>query len=451
MSHKWYVILVSLLLIFFITTGCLGSKQQTSNQNSASNQKLGNNEVILRIASAETAPDSMKVLEEVGKEYEQKFGVKVIAEAIPLADIYTKVSTTVNTSSQYDIMLTGFPGHISLLQQQGLLEPMDEIVESLGGRNDFFETTWTLIDDKMYWIPYDVNLAFGYIRKDWLVEKGLSVPKNWEEFVNVADAFTDKSQNKYGLMLPIKSDSSTNFLSTGPLWSNDVKIFDDQWNVILDSPEMKPKVIDTLNLLKELTPYMPAEAEKASYAEMIAAFTSGQVGMAFYSGRLVDNIESKAPDLTNKFELFGYPTKDGDGSAVNYATDGIAVLKSPQSAEALKFVQWFFKEKLVEFLWTSPVQFFPAQESIYQSDEWRSHPQIQKYWEIGVEPQYHLLKNAKLNAIDIDGPHTDVKQGIVFESYIVPKMYQRVIINNEDPSIVVDEAAKEIREMIKGK
>lgn len=445
---KKLLIVLSIIFLFMITSvGCgSGKASEKSSTNKGETKK-----VTLRIASAETSPSSMKALIEIGQEYEKLTGVKVEAEAIPLADIYAKITSTLNTSGQYDIFLTGFIGHVAVLKEKGLVESLDDVIEKIGGKKDFKEKILFPIDGKVYWIPYDYNLAYLYIRKDWLNEKGLTVPKTWDELLNVAKALTDKEKNRYGIFLPLKSDTATDWLTTGFLWSNDVKIFDDKWNVIFDSPEMKPKVVETLNLLKKLHQYMPPGIEQASYSETIAAFTSGQVAMAPYSGRIVETIETKAPDLADKFEVFGFPTKDGNGSAVTFGYDGMAVIKSQHSDEAKKFLEWFYKEKIIDFLHSAPVHMFPAQESIYQSEKWRSHPLIKKYWESGVKPQYDLLQKAKMNSIDTDGPYMDVKPGIVLESYVIPKMFQRVLLNNENPEKVVDETAAEIRNMVKGK
>jgi multiple sugar transport system substrate-binding protein len=441
MKKKWFIIFLSLLIVIPLLSGCLGSKKETSGDNAEG--------ITIRIASSETGAANMEVLEKAGKEYEEKFGVKVISEAVPLAEIFTKINATSGTSAQYDAFLTGFIGHISLLQEQDKLAPVDDIIESLGGKEDFYDGHILFpINDQVYWVPYDYNLAYGYIRTDWLEEKGLSIPKTWDDFINVAKKFSDKSNNKYGLIMPLKSDGATNWITSSLLWSNGVRIFDDEWNVILDSKEMKPKVVESLNLLKELYPYMPAEAANASYAEMTEAFISGQVGMSFYSGRLVDILEEKNPDLADKFEVFGIPTKNGDGVAATLGYDSMAVLKTENTEETKKFVEWFYKEKLIDFLHTFPVHYFPAQKSIYESEEWRSAHNIQKYWETGVEPQYDLLQNAEMHSIDTDGPYTDQRPGQVFESFLIPKLFQKVTLNNEDPGKAVDDIANEIRKLI---
>lgn len=433
-------------LIIGLLSGCLGSTPSSDSDKEKGGE--GENPVI-RIASTETGPETMEVLQNAGKEYEEKTGIKVEVEAVPLADVFTKINATYGTSAQYDAFLSGYIGHIALLEKEGKVAAVDDIIENIGGHDDFYGGHILFpIEGETYWIPYDYNLSYGYIRKDWLEEKGLSVPKTWDELVNVAKAFTDKENNKYGLIMPLKSDGATNWVTSNLLWANDVRIFDDNWKVQLDSEEMKPKVVESLNLLKNLYPYMPAEAANASYAELTEAFISEQVGMTFYSGRLVDIIEQKRPDLGDKFEVFGIPMKDGNGVSASLGYDSIAVLNSEHTDETKKFVEWFYKEKLNEFLHTFGVHYFPAQESVYNSEEWRSDEVITKYWESGVEPQYNLLKNAELHSIDSDGPETDARPGEVFEAFLFPKLFQKVTLNNEDPEQAIDDIAEEIRQLV---
>jgi len=455
MRMKW-LSLLCLLLTVALLSGCMsGSKPDSGGASQSPSGSAGSGsggaekkDITIRIASAETAAASMAALEEAGKEYEQLTGIKVVAEAVPLADIYTKISVTYGTSSQYSAFLTGYIGHVTLLESQGRLAPVDDIIEKLGGTSDFYNGHVLFpVDGKVYWIPYDYNLGYGYIRKDWLAEKGLSVPKTWDELLNVVKAFTDKGKERYGIIMPLKDDDSSNWLTTVPLWANDVRIFDDNWNVILDSPEMKPKVVEALQLIKDLYPYMPDRAQNASYADMTEAFLSEQVGITFYSGRLVDQIEGKNPALADKFEVFPFPAKNGGTGAATLGYDAVAILNTDHVEETKKFIEWFFTEKIYDFLNSSPVHLFPAQKSIFESEKWRSLPAIKTYWETGVQPQYEILTKAKLHSIDSDGPHADDRPAQVFQSMLFPKAFQRITINNEDPAKVVDDLAEEIRKL----
>jgi multiple sugar transport system substrate-binding protein len=456
---KFVFVLLTMLLVMSVLAGCLGSGNSGSSDSRGGDSSAsggnsggggGKHEVTIRIASAETSGAVMQVWEEAGKEYEQLTGVKVVAEAVPLTEIYTKINATYGTSAQYSMFTTGFIGHISLFQEQGWLAEVDDLIEALGGKEDFDGGDILFpINGKTYWIPYDYNNAIGFIRKDWLEEKGLEVPTNWDELLNVVRAFTDKANNRYGILMPLKSDDSTNWVTSQVLWANDVRIFDDNWNVILDSPEMKPKVVESLNLLKELYKYMPARADNATYGDLTESFISEQVGITFYTGRIIDFLDEQNPALGDKFQLFGFPKKDGGGITAGFGYDGMAILNTDHVDETKKFVEWFYKEKLVDMYATGANHFYPVQKSFFENEKWRNLPLVSKYWDVGMNAMRELFGKADMHSIDTDGPEISQISGGVFQSMVFPKMYQRVTINDEDPGKVVDVIAQEIREMIK--
>ncbi|WP_276358377.1 ABC transporter substrate-binding protein [Cohnella caldifontis] len=461
---KGLAIVLAMFLILSIAA-CSGKSNDEQSQNTQNNQ-AGNDttpapsgsgnggdkkQVTLRIASAETAADPKKAMEEIAQEYEQQTGVKVVVETMNLDDMYLKVQSTFGTSAQYDVMFSGYLGLLTTLKEKGIVAPVDDVIEKLGGKDIFYSPTTLqpILDGKSYRIPYDLNYALGYIRTDWLQEKGLSMPTNWDEFLNVMKAFTDKKNNKYGLILPLKIGGANNWITTSVFWANDVEIFDDQMNVILDQGDNKQRAIESLNFLKELNQYMPVEAENADFPELLAAFYGGQVGFTFYSGRLADASVQSAPDLAGKFQVMGLPRKDGNGYATTYGDDGVNIINGPNVEEAKKFVEWFFKEKYLKLVAAAPNAFFPSISSVYESEEYKSLPTVKQFWNDVAVPQQKIIQEAKVNAISLAGSEPTEKQSVVESSFIIPKMFQRVLIGNEDPSKVIDATANEIRNMIK--
>jgi multiple sugar transport system substrate-binding protein len=117
--------------------------------------------------------------------------------------------------------------------------------------------------------------------------------------------------------------------------------------------------------------------------------------------------------------------------------------------ETKKFVEWFYKEKLVDMYATGANHFYPVQKSFFENEKWRNLPLVSKYWDVGMNAMRELFGKADMHSIDTDGPEISQISGGVFQSMVFPKMYQRVTINDEDPGKVVDVIAQEIREMIK--
>jgi len=444
--NRAYLATVTFLTAMPLLAGCIGQGGTVSSEQT----QVHGQGTVIKIASAETAAPAMDALKKAGLEYEKETGVKVIFEPIPLADVYTKVNSTWGTSAEYSAFLTGFLGHVTLFESEDRLVPVDDIIDTLGGKSDFYDGQEIYpIKGKAYWVPYDFNLAFGLIRTDWLKEKGLSVPKTWDDLVNVAKAFTDKSKKQYGFIMPFKADSSTDWVTSQLLWANKARILDDNFKVALDSPETLPKTVESMKLLRELHQYMPTRADNATYADLTEAYLSGQVGMTFYTGRVIDMALKQDPSLVDRTQIFGFPMKDGSGVTAGLGGDGLAIFKTKQSDETKKFVTWFYKNKLMDLLATAPFHFFPAQKSIYNSKEWRAIPNVEKYFTKGMEPQLKLIESPNLASIDSQGGSPDFRAGAIFTSELLPEMYQRVAIAGEDPTTVAKDVSNKIRKLIK--
>lgn len=425
-------------------TGCLGG-----GGGEAENGGGDSGETVIRIASAETAEASMEVLREAATEYEAETGIKVEVEAIPLADIYTKVNSVVGTSSEYSAFLTGFFGHVALFQGEDRLVPVDDVIEELGGVEDFYDGQVLFpIDGDTYLIPYDYNSAFGFIRTDWLDEVGMEIPTTWDEMLAVSEAFDGLGDGKSGLVMPLKTDGSSTWLTSLVLWANEVEIFDDDGNVIIDEGEMGERTTESLAMLQELYQFMPDRANNASYADMIELFVGEQVGISFYSGRLLDTIIAQDPAMLDNVEIFGFPMANGDGTAVTLASDSLSVFNTDHADETKEFVTWFYKNKLVDLLASSPLHFQPAQKSIFEREDYQAIPSIAEYGEEYMRPQEDLLTEAHLGSIDTDGPGPGTRQGNVSQSMIFPQAFQRVTIGGEDPAEVTKWLGDEIRSLL---
>src|SRR5690606_20016256 len=146
----------------------------------------------------------------------------------------------------------------------------------------------------------------------------------------------------------------------------------DSWNVVLDSDEMLPRTVEALEFLRELYQYMPPQADSASYGETIESFASGQSGMAFYSGRMLDSMIAQNPEAAQNVVAFGMPMADGGGTTASLGYDGIGVLNTQDSEETTDFLRWFFQEHLLDLYATAPYHYMPAQRSVFESEEWRS-------------------------------------------------------------------------------
>lgn len=397
----------------------------------------------IRFLNAETSMDSIRALKVAAAEYERQTGVEVVIDSVPLGDVFTKVTTSLRSGKPYDIATVAFVGHVLLLANEGHLVDMTPLTSKHEwGKNILFP-----MDGKTYWYPYDYNLAMIYYRKDLYEKNGLEVPKDQATFLANAQALT--RDNMSGSIFPIGSNGAANWLSPGFLWAEGVEIFDDNWNIIIDSAENAPRTKSYLDFFAELYKTMPSGTSQASYSEMLTSFTSGSVAHSAYAGRLVETIERNTPELADKFGVFPYMDASGNAKAVNHGYDGWVVLNTDAAEESMKFMEWFTENQLINFLHTAPLHFQPARLDIYDDPRWNAHPLIEKHAGL-VASMKNLLTDpsVKITSIDTQGPAPDLRPGKVFESFALSEMLQQKCLLGASSDTALEMGAKKMREAI---
>lgn len=411
--------------------------------------------ITLRVLNQETDPNTIKVLNQIYEEYKTKTGVEFVMDSVPSTDVFIKLTASIKAGTPYDVANVLFVGDVLLLADSGNLVPMTPFIDEIG-RKDFGPNILFPMKGEVWGYPYDYNFATLYFRSDWLEKMKLNIPNTWDEMLKVSQAFVqdtnkDGKPEHYGSVFPIASGGVTNWLSFAFLWAEKVKLLGNDWKVIIDSPEMKPKVVKYLQFFKALYETMPPGVPQVNYGEMLNLFGTEKVGISTYSGRLIHHLERFAPALTDKYTLAVYPDSTGQNKAVNHGYDWWLVIKGKNSDESMKFMKWFIKEKLIDFYSTVILHYQPTRFSIYEDPKWLSHPLVKKHQK-AVDFMKGLLtrKDIIIDAIDLQGPQVDERGGKLFESFVMPEMLQNLVLRKLDPAACVDQAAAKMRKILQG-
>lgn len=404
----------------------------------------------IRFFNNETDPNTIAFLKQVAKDYQKEAGVKIQIENVPVLKTWTKVTTAIKAGKPYDFLTFGQITHPLLLVPEKKIVPISDIIEEVG-EADFGPRALTKYQGEYWMYPYDYNFNYLIYRKDWFSEKQLSVPNNWAEYLKLCADLNDPDNKRYAYTMPVSSGGQTNWGNTGWLWASGVEIYDNEWQVILDSEAMKPKVVRTLEFLTDVSQYTPPGLMETSLKEMLINFSSGLSAITTYTGRLVHTIEDRAPELADKYGIMSYPGPDGGKRAVTFANDGFSIGNTKNTDATKEFFRWFLKTgKLVDYQLTVAVHYQPPQFSTYENEKWRSHPMIQKHWD-AMQTMLDFMNKDKTNvgSIQLQGPGPSPNQGRIWTSNVIPRMYQQVLLKKMTPSEAVDAAAKEIREFTK--
>jgi multiple sugar transport system substrate-binding protein len=403
--------------------------------------------ITLRVISQEPDPGTIKVLESNFAEWESKTGVKVLLDTVPGGEVFPKLTASIKAGNPYHLGNELFIGNINIMAANGWTVPLTDMIKRIGV-DDFGPNILFPMKGEIWWYPYDYNFAHWFYRTDVFKKKGLKEPKTWAEFLHNAKACT--AGDMYGCCLGTGNGQWVDWLAIPFMWAEGIQLFDNKWNVIFDSPQMKPKVIRYLNFFKELYQYMPPGMTQLVWADHIKLFITEKVAMSPYSGRLVDHVDRYSPQLEDKVGIFTYPSSDGKRFAVGHGYDGWFVVKTKYSEEAKKLLEWLVTEKLIEFYATVPIHYQPTRMSIYNDPRWKSIPSVKKHWDVvQVMKSFLTRKDIVLDCVDIQGPEIDPRPGKITREFIMPTMLQNLVLKKLAPEECVKIAADSMRKVMK--
>ena len=401
----------------------------------------------LTFLSAETSQPEIDYMTKVNEEYKAKNGVEVDMIYTPGDQVVEKVQSAISAGRPPDLLASGAFGLILDLAANGHILPVTSIVDKVGGRDDFGPEILFPWQNEIWWYPFDYNFSMYYYRTDVFQQKSLQPPKTWDEWLAASKALTEG--DRYGTWLPM-SEATGNWNGSGIFWGNDVRLFDKDINVVLDSLEMKPRAVESLKFYKEMVKYCPPGMESATLADELNAFAQGRAMMVPYAGRLVHHLIEKAPDLLDKFAILpmGYPTKSGTKPTVVNGPDGFTLFKTNNADAAREYLTWFAETKMIGFQLTIPIHLFPPRKSTFNNPEWKEHPDIKRFWNQAIQPQIDFLDKATIAMVVAADGAMSPGTGVVETSYVVPHMMQEVVLKDVPPEQAVDNAAKRTRDIL---
>jgi len=401
----------------------------------------------LTFFSDETTQSEIDYMVKVNEEYKQKNGVEVEMIYAPGDQQNEKAMSAVSAGHPFDLIATGNFGLVLDLAANDQLVPVTSIVDKVGGKDDFGPEILFPYKGEIWWYPFDYNFSYIYYRTDVFQQKGLEPPKTWDQWLSAAKTLT--TGDTYGTFVPM-SEAAGNCNGGAIFYGNDVVLYDKDSNVILDSPEIKPKVVEALNFYKELNKYMPPGMESATVADDLNAFATGRAMMVPYAGRLVHYIMDKAPELLDKFAILptGYPTKTGARPTVTNGPDGICLSKGANVDAARDYLTWFCQEKMIGFELTIPIHLFPPRKSIFSNPQWKENETVRRFWTQAVQPQIDFLNGANIAMVSAQNGVVNPGTAAIENAYVIPHMMQEVVLKNLPPEQAVDTAAKQMRDIM---
>ena len=358
---------------------------------------------VIRLWQTETEPQSLAVLNEMAARYQKTHpGVEIKIEGLAWGDLEKKLAAALAAGAPPDAA-HGQPITCVSLAAKGLLRPVEDLVQSIGRDNliDAFRNLcqW---EGRTYGVGHSPAASVFVYRKDLLTQKGLKVPRTWDELINVAEALREGSGEhvRYGLTMtgqPLFVNIAVGEL----LKSNGGRLFDRDGRPTLTE---KP-VIELLDFYKRLTTVLPPDWTTKSYTDTFADIANGRAAMLYQAyGRGVGYIEKSAPKELADPAHFAVADKivgpSGKNPAAQLDCEPWMVFREAKGAtEAVEFLKFFFQDdNYIPYLHSVPIHLLPIKKSTFQDQRYWANKTIEK-WKPWVDMQERYFRTDSIKPV----------------------------------------------------
>lgn len=380
--------------------------------------------------------------------------IEVSIEAVSYDTVYQRLLTAGLVSELPDVF-NCIEAMVAFMQARNYLVPMDDVVDTLGKENFFPRyLKWMKLNDH-YWAVPDWALHQAiYYRKSLFEEKGLEIPKDWNQLLKVAEEMNQDTDNdgdidSYGLGIPLGKHMVAQQTLGAIMYSNNVSIFNSETGEY-EFGDKKEEFIESLDYLVKLYKAVSPQASiNWSWADYRNAFVKGVTNMTVGWGAEVLIAMSDNPELLDDIGVFpfpsgpredSYPPKHNFGGAYFFTVSNNG---DERVAASKKLVEFLYEPRRVaNRAYTRPIFAMPAYL-----------PAMPYYYEMPIVKQFSgLVRKIEMQIMPYEERHgleagLNPVAGEIESSDIFGEAIHHVIIDNwsyEDAFNWLDKQLKEL-------
>ncbi|HYO29844.1 MAG TPA: sugar ABC transporter substrate-binding protein [Thermomicrobiales bacterium] len=279
-------------------------------------------------------------------EFQELTGIQIQAEDLPEAQFRQKLTTELSQGTgSVDVMMSAPAQEGLKYDQAGWYEPLDRFVQDpalTAPDYDFADFSprpieMQTVNDKLIGIPVQLESTMIIYRKDLFEEKGIEALATFADLEAAAQALHDPDNRLFGVGLRGKGAAATS------QWASFLYGFGGDWLGPDGQPALaSQQAIDAFTYYGNLARnYGPRGVENNSWAENVALFQQGQLGILVDASVFKVNVED--PTASTVAGKVGYAAFPAGPAAHDVAlfTWGLSIPASSKNKEAAwYFVQW---------------------------------------------------------------------------------------------------------------
>ncbi|GGI17237.1 ABC transporter substrate-binding protein [Gottfriedia solisilvae] len=359
-------------------------------------------------------------------------------------DAYNTKVVTLASSGKLPAVIEVGQDYAKVMDKDELIdkESVKKIISKVG-EDKYYEGALKLLkteDGKDFTgVPVSGWVQGIWYNKQMLADKGFEEPKNWDDILKVAKAFTDKGSKKYGIAIPtVEGGFSEQAFSQFAL-SNNANMLNAKGKLAIDTPEMK----EALKFYKELAGYtMPGSND---VTEVKDAFMNGSTPMAVYSTYILPSVYEEGTTDNIGFAIPTEKSKAVYGTVSAYTVS--SGLEDDQKAAAEKFLEFMVEpENNTKLVLMSPGGSQPVNKDVTESTEYKENKVVNSFGELSTEIASAFEDVQVFGLVD---DKNFLKMGDVTSSGAVAKLINAITVGGKSVDAAVKEAESKLKEVLK--
>ncbi|WP_240705129.1 ABC transporter substrate-binding protein [Pacificoceanicola onchidii] len=282
--------------------------------------------------------------------FEEKTGVKVNIDVIPLGQVYQQVALDQQSgANRYDVFQCWYCT-IGAVAANGLGQDITDLIERDKAEiqpDDYIQNVYnpySLYNGRRFGLPFDGDSHALYYNKEIFERLGEKPPTTWTELNAISARVTEqlKGDGVHGhslIGLPVPLLNVSTFANRVANFG--AEFLDADGNPTLDTPEM----LAAAQSIAELAPNASPTPPEVGYTEGLALFLSGKAAMTEGWMDLGINAQQDADSkIKDQWGVLPLPTLDGDASksraALNAGWSLCLSSKTEKEELAWEFLKW---------------------------------------------------------------------------------------------------------------
>ncbi|MDR7813938.1 ABC transporter substrate-binding protein [Lacrimispora sp.] len=422
-------------------TGCKSAdtKNHTDTVTSEVNKErqAGSEPVTITFWDENAGPTRTPYYEELIKKFEESHpGIKVEYVGLPWSDSKSKYDVAIQSGTTPDVGGITQSWLTDFIVKEAVI-PLDDYFDKWDQKDDMIpgyihSQRDCAPDGKLYAINNTANIPVVWYRPDVLEEKGIDVPKSWNDIFNTIEATTDKGNNIYGFSIRGGSGGTGALEMMMYSYSGISEMFDENGKSTVNDPS-NVEFVERLSSLYNV--YTPESDITNGYKEMVAAFDTRVANMIYHNlGSYGEH--SKTLEEGEYAALTSIESVKGSTSLVTNGCISYSIFKTTKHPkEAFEFLS-FLCENEQSIYWNQNIGQLPTTKTSLESDYVKQLQHIRAAAETSSDPDI----KAVLLPIYLPG-YADLHENVL------PSQFQEVLLGNKTAQEFLDNWAGEMTKL----